>query len=169
MVLLAGFNLDFLCVHPFRDGNGRVSRLLMLLQAYHGNLEVGRYISLERLIEENKERYYETLEQSSRRWQEGEHDPWPYIQFILYVFKLAYKEFEDRLGRMESPRGEKRALVEEFIKNAGDTFSVQDVKNHCPGVSIDMIRRVLKDLRKLSRVECLGMGQAARWRKIERN
>jgi Fic family protein len=79
LILLAGMNLDFLCIHPFRDGNGRVSRLLLLLQSYHIGLEVGRYVSLERVIEENKDRYYETLEQSSQRWHEGTHDPWPYI------------------------------------------------------------------------------------------
>ncbi|OGQ25145.1 MAG: cell filamentation protein Fic, partial [Deltaproteobacteria bacterium RIFCSPHIGHO2_02_FULL_60_17] len=71
VVALAAFNLDFLCIHPFRDGNGRVSRLLLLLQCYHLGYEVGRYISLERLIEQNKDRYYETLEQSSQGWHEG--------------------------------------------------------------------------------------------------
>ncbi len=79
LIALAAFNLDFLCIHPFRDGNGRVSRLLWLLQAYHLGYEVGRYISLERLIAQNKERYYETLELSSQRWHEGRHDPWPFI------------------------------------------------------------------------------------------
>jgi Fic family protein len=77
LIALAAFNLDFLCVHPFRDGNGRLSRLLLLLQCYQLGFEVGRYISLERLIEQNKERYYETLEQSSQGWHEGKHDPWP--------------------------------------------------------------------------------------------
>jgi Fic family protein len=75
LIALAAFNLDFLCIHPFRDGNGRVSRLLLLLQCYHLGYEVGRYISLERIIEQNKERYYETLEQSSQGWHEGKHDP----------------------------------------------------------------------------------------------
>jgi Fic family protein len=75
LIAVAAFNLDFLCIHPFRDGNGRASRLLLLLQCYHLGFEVGRYISLERLIEQNKERYYETLAQSSRGWHEGAHDP----------------------------------------------------------------------------------------------
>jgi Fic family protein len=77
LISLAAFNLDFLCIHPFRDGNGRVSRLLLLLQCYRLGYDVGCYISLERLIEENKERYYETLEKSSVGWHEGKHDPWP--------------------------------------------------------------------------------------------
>ena len=81
LIALAAFNLDFLCIHPFRDGNGRMSRLLLLLQCYHLGFEVGRYISLERLIEQNKERYYETLKLSSQGWHEGEHDPWPYVKY----------------------------------------------------------------------------------------
>jgi hypothetical protein len=130
---------------------------------------VGRYISLERLIEENKVRYYETLEQSSRRWHEGKHDPWPYIQFVLYIFKLAYKEFEERLSRTENPRGAKRALIEEYVQGSHGPFSVREIQDRCPGVGIDMIRKVLKDLQKENRVKCLGKGQAARWRKIAAN
>src|SRR5436309_5624285 len=86
LCLLAAFNLDFLCIHPFRDGNGRVSRLLILLQCYRLGYEAGRYISLERLIEQNKDRYYETLELSSRGWHECEHDPWHFINYLLYIF-----------------------------------------------------------------------------------
>ena len=107
-VAMAAMNLDFLCIHPFRDGNGRVSRLLLLLQCYHFGYEVGRYISLERTIEENKERYYETLEQSSQGWHEGTHDPWPYINYLLYILKVAYREFEERIGLATTPRSTKR-------------------------------------------------------------
>ena len=82
LIALAAFNLDFLCIHPFRDGNGRMSRLLMLAGCYQLGYEVGRYISLERLIEENKERYYETLEASSQRWHGAKHEPWPLINFL---------------------------------------------------------------------------------------
>ena len=85
LIALAAFNLDFLCIHPFRDGNGRVSRLLWLLQSYQLGFEVGRYISLERLVEQNKDRYYETLGKSSQGWHEGKHDPWPYINYVLSV------------------------------------------------------------------------------------
>jgi Fic family protein len=85
LIAMAAFNLDFLCIHPFHDGNGRVSRLLFLLQCYHLGYKVGRYISLERLIEQNKECYYETLEQSSQSWHEGKHDPWPHVNYLLYI------------------------------------------------------------------------------------
>src|SRR5947208_16332954 len=98
-------NLDFRCSHQFRDGNGRVSRLLLLLQSYEIGLEVGRYVSLERVIEENKDRYYETLEQSSQRGHEGTHDPWPYINYVLFILKSAYGELEERVGQLGSQKG----------------------------------------------------------------
>ena len=95
LIVMAALNLDFLCIHPFRDGNGRVSRLLLLLLCCHLGYDVGRYVSLERLIERNKERYYETLDQSSQGWHEGRHDHWPFINFILFILKSAYREFEE--------------------------------------------------------------------------
>jgi Fic family protein len=165
LVLLAAFNLDFLCIHPFRDGNGRVSRLLLLMQSYHLGFEVGRYISMERLIEQNKERYYETLEQSSRNWHEGKHDPWPYINYLLSIIKMAYREFEQRLDRVQSPKGEKTSLIIHAIDNSLGPFSVAELLSRCPNVGVDMIRRVLKNYRAKDQVECLGRGQNARWQK----
>ena len=109
-IAMAAMNLDFLCIHPFRDGNGRVSRLLLLLQCYQLGYEVGRYISLERTIEENKERYYETLEESSQGWHEGKHDPWPYINYLLYILKIAYREFEERVGLAATRPATKRKV-----------------------------------------------------------
>lgn len=164
LIVLAAFNLDFLCIHPFRDGNGRVSRLLLLLAAYHLGVEVGRYISFERLIEENKERYYETLQQSSQGWHNGKHDPWPYIGYLLYIIKKAYDEFEERVGQIKAARGEKTALVEAAIDRQSGSFSVSDIHDACPGVSVDLIRKVLGRL-KGKKVECLGRGQSAQWRR----
>lgn len=165
LVLAAALNLDFLCIHPFRDGNGRASRLLFLLACYHCGIEAGRYISLERLIEDNKERYYEVLERSSQRWHEGKHDPWPAINFLLYILKQACKEFEERVGRMKSPRGAKTDMVEHAIETISGEFGVTDVERLCPGVSRDMIRRLLRDLKAAGRIECLGRGPGAKWRK----
>ena len=165
LILLAAFNLDFLCIHPFRDGNGRASRLLMLLQCYHLGFEVGRYISLERLIEQNKERYYETLQQSSQNWHEGNHDPWSYIGYLLFILKTAYRELENRLGRIKSPRGEKTDQIVQAIDGTLAAFSVSDIQRQCPSVSIDMIRRTFKILRAKGQIECLGCGQNAKWRK----
>ncbi len=163
LIAMAAFNLDFLCIHPFRDGNGRVSRLLLLLQSYQLGFEVGRYISLERLIEEHKERYYETLEQSSQGWHESQHDPWPYISFVLYILKQATQEFERRVGQTASSKGSKTELVEAAIAAQIGTFTLQDLIRACPGVSQDLIRRRLRNLKASGTIECLGRGPGATW------
>lgn len=165
LVALAGFNLDFLCIHPFRDGNGRVSRLLLLLQLYHLGYEAGRYISIERIIEQSKDRYYETLEQSSQGWHEGKHDPWPYINYVLFTLKTAYREFEERVGQLRSPKGAKTEMITAAIAKTLGPFRIADIQRECPGVSLDMIRQVLKIMKVSGQVECLGRGQNAKWQK----
>ncbi|MBI4667477.1 MAG: Fic family protein [Nitrospinae bacterium] len=165
LILLAAFNLDFLCIHPFRDGNGRVSRLLLLFQLYRLGYEAGRYISIERIIEQSKDRYYETLEQSSQGWHEGKHDPWPYINYVLFTLKTAYRELEERVGQVKSPRGAKTELIESAINSFTGEFTLSDLERACPGVSRDMVRRVLRDLQKAKKVECLGRGPGASWKK----
>jgi Fic family protein len=163
LIALAAFNLDFLCVHPFRDGNGRVSRLLLLLGCYHLGYEVGRYISLERLIEENKERYYETLQASSHRWHEGKHDPWPYINYLLFILKTAYAEFESRLGQIGSPKGAKTEMVLSAVRAQRGEFRLVDIERACPGVGREWIRVILAGLKKDGKTACRGKGPAARW------
>lgn len=165
LIALGACDLDFLCIHPFRDGNGWASRLLFLLLCYHQGLEVGRYISLERLIEQNKDRYYDTLKLSSDGWHQGKHNPWHYISFLLYTLIDAYKEFERRVGDMKAPRGEKQGLVMNAIARAAGSFNIADLQRECPGVSVDMIRHVLKRLRDKGQVECLGRGRNAIWKK----
>jgi len=165
LVVMAVWNLDFLCIHPFRDGNGCVSRLMLLLQCYSLGYEAGRYISIERLIEENKDRYYETLERSSLGWHESKHDPWPYVDFVLYTLKQAYREFEERVGKIAAPRGAKTVLVLDMISKMRGDFSIAELQAKCPGVGIDMIRNVLKKERGAGRLECLGKGRDARWRR----
>jgi Fic family protein len=160
---LAAFNLDFLCIHPFRDGNGRVSRLVWLLQSYQLGYEVGRYISLERLIEQNKDRYYENLEISSQGWHEGHHNPWPYIDYVLFIMKTAYREFVERVGEIRTPRGAKREQVLTAIAQLGASFTIAELEQACPGVSRDMIRIVLREQQKQGAVECVGRGPAAAW------
>ncbi len=163
LIALAACNLDFLCVHPFRDGNGRTSRLLFLLQCYHLGLEVGRYISLERLIEENKERYYETLKLSSDGWHDDRHDPWHVVNYCLYTLLAAYREFEQRVGEMTSPKGAKSELVLHAIRSQAGEFRLADIEKACPGVGRDWIRSLLGDLREKGEVICRGKGPAARW------
>jgi len=166
IVAVACLVFDFLCIHPFRDGNGRVSRLLTVLGLYHHGIEVGRYISLERLIEESTEDYYAVLQASSAHWHEGKHDLLPWLNYFLTIIRRAYAQFEQRAGEVKSPRGSKTALVENAIMNLQSAFSVAEITRACPGVSLDLIRRVLKDLQKSGRAECLGRGRNAQWRKL---
>ncbi|MEW6219276.1 MAG: Fic family protein [Thermodesulfobacteriota bacterium] len=165
LVLAAALNLDFLCIHPFRDGNGRVSRLLYLLTTYQCGLEAGRFISLERLVEQNKERYYEVLEQTSQGWHEGRHDPWPAINFLLFILKQACGELDRRVGHLRSPRGEKTAAVLAAIDRQIGAFRVADLRTECPGVGLDLIRKLLARLQKEHKVQALGIGRNAQWQK----
>ncbi len=165
LIALGTFSLDFLCIHPFRDGNGRVS---LLLQCYHAGLEVGRYISLERLIEQNKERYYETLNLSSEGWHAGKHQPWHYANFLLYTLLDAFKELERRVGEMAAPRGSKTALVLSAIDRRNGPFQASDLRRDCPGVGIDLIRRVLQARRKAGQIKCEVRGPNSLWRKTVR-
>ncbi len=167
LVLMAAFNLDFLCVHPFRDGNGRVSRLLLLLQCYQNGFEAGRYVSIERLIEQNKERYYETLEESSKGWHEGRHDPWPYINFILFILKEAYREFERRLESGSAEKGEKTALILKAIGERKDPFTISEIHGEIPNAGIELIRKIMKNLQAEGKVKCLGRGPNAKWKRLK--
>lgn len=168
LITLAALVLDFLCIHPFRDGNGRVSRLITLLGIYRHGYEVGRYISLERIVEESREDYYEALKRSSVGWHDGKHDFEPWLNYFLTVIRRAYREFEERVGQMKGQRGAKRASVLGVIDQQADSFSLTDLERLCPGVSRDMIRRVLWDLQKAGGVECLRRGPAAQWRRTQK-
>lgn len=166
LLAVANFVLDFLCIHPFRDGNGRVSRLLTLLLLYHHGFRVGRYVSLERLIEDSKESYYDTLQRSSEGWHEGRHDLVPWWSHFLGILRSAYREFEERVGATRAPRGAKTETVRRAILAFPGEFAISDVERACPGVSRDMIRLVLRALQEEKRIVCLGRGRSARWRRM---
>lgn len=155
--------LDFLCIHPFRDGNGRVARLLTLLALYQHGIEVGRYISLEKLIEDTREDYYRVLLESSKHWHEGKHDVIPWLNYLLAIIRRAYGEFESRAGQVRSARGAKTALILDAIKSFAGKFTLSDLERACPGVSRDMVRRVLKDLSAKGALKCIGKGPGAPW------
>jgi Fic family protein len=155
--------LDFLCIHPFRDGNGRVSRLLTLLALYQHGYEVGRYISLERLVEDAREDYYGVLAESSRRWHQGKHDWQPWVSFYLGIIHRAYGLFEKRVGQLKSARGSKRKMVEDAVTVFKRPFTLSELEGACPGVSRDMLRRVLRDLQRAGEVSCRGRGPGAQW------
>ena len=165
MVTAAALVLDFLCIHPFRDGNGRVSRLLTLLALYQHGHEVGRYVSTERLVEDSKEEYYEALRRSSQGWHEGKHEFAPWLGFFLTIVRRAYVEFEERAGNVRAQRGAKTQLVEAAVAGFDGDFSLADLERKCPGVSRDMVRRVLRDLRLKGQIACHGRGPGALWRR----
>ncbi|NCC50315.1 MAG: Fic family protein [Spartobacteria bacterium] len=166
LVVWAAHNLDFLCIHPFRDGNGRVSRLLLLLTLYHLGFAAGRYVSIERLIEQNKERYDETLKISSQGWHEGKHDPWPYINYLLYILKLLYADFEYSIDHTPVVRGEKTEAVRRAILGFKAPFHVRELQQRCPEVSLDMIRKIMKDMSRDNEIQCVGRGRNAHWQVI---
>jgi hypothetical protein len=116
------------------------------------------------LIEENKDRYYETLEQSSHGWHQGRHDPWPYINYLLFILERAFREFELRVGETKQPKGAKAEIVLHAIRNQPAEFRLADIERACPGVGREWIRTLLADLKEKGDVSCQGKGPAARWR-----
>jgi Fic family protein len=156
--------LDFLCIHPFRDGNGRVARLLTLLALYQNGFHVGRYISIERIIEGTKEDYYRTLNQSSQRWHEARHNVMPWAHFFFATVLTAYKEFSERAGELSVRRGAKTEIVRDAILKQHGDFTMTEVRGACSGVSPDMIRKVFRALKDEKKIVCLGKGKSAKWR-----
>lgn len=163
----ASLILDFLCIHPFRDGNGRVSRLLTLLAFYHHGYRVGRYVSHERIVEQTKEDYYEVLKASSTGWHENRHDILPWFNYLLSTWRMAYREFEGRADQQQPPRGSKTELVESALQSLVEAFSIAEVERLCPNVSRDTIRLVMNRRREEGRLEMLGKGRDAKWRRRE--
>jgi hypothetical protein len=108
---------------------------------------------------------FETLEQSSAGWHEYKHDPWPYVNYLPFIIKSAYKEFESRLSQIKSPRGAKTQMIEVAMGKFRGSFSLSQLEDACSGVSRDMVRTTLRNLRDQGMVECLGRGPGAKWRK----
>ena len=159
--------LDFLCIHPFTDGNGRTARLLTLLLLYRFGYAVGRYVSLERVIEESRETYYEALEASSRGWHDGAHDVLPWLEYFWGVLLRAYDEFGKRAGSLVEGRGSKTALVRAAVNRRTQPFAISELEEDCPGVSRDMVRHVLRAMRDEGLIVVEGRGRGARWRRVD--
>lgn len=169
LVLVPLAVLDFLCIHPFRDGNGRIARLLTLMLLYHSGYEVGRYISLERVIEQSKETYYETLEASSQGWHEGEHDVMPWLNYFWGMLLRGYNEFKERVDEARpQAHGSKTDQVKLTVLKLDKPFSLSEVEDACIGVSRDMVRHVLRQMREEGIVEVLGLGRGAKWQLINK-
>lgn len=166
LLLLAIYVFDFLMIHPFQDGNGRMSRLATALLLYHGEYEVGRYVSWERLINDSRETYYEALEKSTFGWHEGQHDLTPWVGYFFGVLIMAYATFEERTETV-AVKGSKSAAVKNFVRmSLSDVFTVADVREAVPHIGDGQIGRVLRELKQQGIVVNETKGRAARWRRL---
>jgi Fic family protein len=167
LVIIAAFTLDLLCIHPFGDGNGRVARLVTGYLLQRSGYGVGRYISLEQLIYDTKDAYYEALAASTVGWfDDGRHDAWPWARYLLDRLLVAYRRFEERIAAGTSG-GTKQDRVRDFVLlRAPATFTIGDVRRAVPGVSDNTVRIVLAELKKGGRIANDGTGRAASWRRL---
>ena len=145
LIAIPVFIHDFLCIHPFNDGNGRMSRLLTTLLLYRSGFYVGKYISLEAKIAKNKDLYYDALSASQVGWHEGEDDPVPFIKYLLGTILAAYRDFEDRFALVETklPATE---TVRRATQNKIGRFTKQDIRELCPSLSLSSVEGALRKL-----------------------
>lgn len=163
-LLLNGmFILDFLCIHPFHDGNGRMSRLLTLLLLYQSGFIVGKYISIEKIIENSKEIYYEALQDSSMNWHENENNYKPFANYMLGVIVSAYKEFESRVKLLTDPGLSKADRIREIMKNHIGTITKSELLEMNPDISDTTIQRALADLLKSGKIEKISGGRYTKY------
>jgi len=163
LILNAMFILDFLCIHPFNDGNGRMSRLLTLLLLYQSDYIVGKYISIEKIIEESKETYYEVLQDSSLNWHENENDYKPFVNYMLGVIVNAYKEFESRVELVTNPNLSKSDRIREIIKNHIGTITKSELLEMNPDISDTTVQRTLAELLKNNEIKKIGGGRYTKY------
>jgi Fic family protein len=168
LVLLCAFVLDLLAIHPVLDGNGRMSRLATTHELVRLGYGVARYVSVEQRIFESKNAYYVALEQSQRNWHQGEHDIWPWTQYLISILAESYDDFEQRVaaGR-RSAVGSKQERVRRWVlEEAPGEFRLADIRNAVIGVGDQTIRLTLRALRDEGAIESVGTGPAAYWRRI---
>ena len=158
--------IHFLCIHPFNDGNGRMSRLLTTLLLYKNGFLVGKYISLESKIAKNKDRYYDALAKSQVGWHEGKEDAFPFIKYLLGTFLSAYKDFEDRFALVEG-----KISAEEKVRRATKYkighFTKQDIIELCPTLSISSVELSLRRLVELGELKRGGRGKSIFYYRLE--
>ena len=157
--MLPMFILDFLCIHPFNDGNGRMSRLLTLLILYKSEYYVGQYISTERLISDTKENYYEALQESSWEWHEGRNDYVPFVKYMLGIMVAAYREFADRVEILMDKTISKSDRIGEIIRNSYGRITKAEIVAQCPEISQTTIQRTLNELLKNNQIIKIGGGR----------
>ena len=166
LIAIPIFIHDFLCIHPFNDGNGRMSRLLTTLLLYRSGFYVGKYISLEALIAKNKSAYYDTLRQAGIYWHEENEDILPFLKYILGTILAAYKEFEDRFSIIEEklPAVE---LVRKAILHKLGRFTKQDIIELCPSLSLSSIEGALRKLIAEGEIKREGVGRATKYIRLK--
>ena len=159
LILIPMVILDFLCIHPFNDGNGRISRLLTTLLYYKSNYIVGKYISIEKLIEENKESYYETLKMCSNNWMDNNNQYESFINFYIGITTKAYNEFENRIEYLFTKKLSKPKQIKSFIdKNIGK-INKREIMETLPNISKVTVERTLTDLVKTGYINKIGAGK----------
>lgn len=159
LLLIPIFILDFLCIHPFNDGNGRMSRLLTLLLLYRSGYIVGKYISIEKLISDTKETYYEALQASSYNWHEGTNDYAPFVTYMLGILVAAYRDFESRIELLTAKGLSKPDRVREIIRNHLGKITKSEIIAQCPDISQITVQRALADLLRNSEITKLSGGR----------
>ena len=146
LLLIPMFILDFLCIHPFNDGNGRMSRLLTLLLLYRSGYRIGKYISLEKLIADSKGSYYEAMQESSENWHEGDNEYLPFARYLLGVFLAAYREFEERAEIMLEAGSSSTSRIRRIIRGSTGRITKAELLEQCPDISQITVQRALKTL-----------------------
>ncbi|HRU05201.1 MAG TPA: Fic family protein, partial [Candidatus Brocadiia bacterium] len=162
LLTVATFVFDFLCIHPFRDGNGRVARLLTTFLLLGHGFQVGRYISLERLVEESKDEYYRSLAVCSKGWREGANEVVPWWNYFLSVLSRAYREFSRKVESVEA-RPAKSNLVRGAALAQVGPFTLADLAAQFPAASPQLIKKVLAEMKNAGEVRLVGRGRGARW------
>ena len=159
LILIPMFILDFLCIHPFNDGNGRMSRLLTLLLLYRAGYIVGMYISIEKLIEQTKETYYETLQESSYNWHEEENDDAPFVRYMLGVIVAAYRDFSSRVQLLATSGMSKPERIREIVRGSIGKMTRAQIMEKCPDISRVTVERALTDMVKKGEILKIGGGR----------
>lgn len=159
LILIPMFILDFLCIHPFNDGNGRMSRLLTLLLLYRAGYIVGMYISIEKLIEQTKETYYETLQESSYNWHEEKNDDAPFVRYMLGVIVAAYRDFSSRVQLLATSVMSKPERVHEIVRGSIGKMTRAQIMEKCPDISRVTVERALTDMVKKGEILKIGGGR----------
>ena len=166
LIVIPMFVLDFLCIHPFNDGNGRMSRLLTLLLFYKAGYIVGKYVSMEMLIEKTKETYYEALQASSTGWHEGENSYEPFVKYYLGIMLKAYNEFESRVEHLKYHNLSKPDRIKAVIDNKVGKITKKEIMELCPDISKVTVERTLTDLVKSGYIAKVGAGPSTGYVRI---